>query len=146
MKFFDWLNQNPYWMLIISILIICLRCSTPQQTTIDLQNQAQKTEAAIEQGVTGCKSLECQDAMRRSKDYIKDSLETIKNRDSQIADLQNDNQKSKAEIKELEKEVAPWRKIKRTFYFTIIALVIGAIIYFFKDTIFTLIKTALKIA
>lgn len=161
--FLDWLNENPYLILLALILFLSLKCSTPQ-TTIDIQEKASQTEKAIETGKDGCKSLECQDAMRKSKDYIRDSLDTIKSRDSQISNLENtlvdiskkyDKQITSLNetlsekdliIKDLLNELIPWRAIKKWFWITFITLVVGSILYLFRGVIMTGIKTVLKIA
>ena len=163
LNFFDWINENPYLLLLAVILFFSLRCSTPQ-TTIDIQNKANETEKAIETGKDGCKSLECQDAMRKSKDYIRDSLDTIKSRDSQIVDLQNtlDDTSKKYEkkiaslnetineqnqiIKDLLNELIPWRAIKKWFWITVTVLIVGTLLYIFRGVIFSAVKVALEIA
>jgi len=162
--FFDFWNDNPYLLLLAVICALCLRCSSTPQTTIDIQNKATQTEKAIETGKEGCKSLECQDAMRKSKDYIRDSLDTIKSKDSNISDLENtlvdtskkyDKQIASLNetlvekdliIKDLLNELIPWRAIKKWFWITFITLVVGSIIYLFRGVIMTGIKTVLKIA
>lgn len=161
--FLDWLNDNPYLILLALILFLSLKCSTPQ-TTIDIQDKASQTEKAIETGKDGCKSLECQDAMRRSKDYIRDSLDTIKSRDNQISDLENtlvdtskkyDKQIASLNetlsekdliIKDLLNELIPWRAIKKWFWITFVTLIVSSIMYLFRGAIMTGIKTVLKIA
>jgi len=161
--FLDWLNENPYLILLAIILFLSLKCSTPQ-TTIDIQDKATQTEKAIETGKDGCKSLECQDAMRKSKDYIRDSLDTIKSKDSNISDLENtladtskkyDKQIASLNetlvekdliIKDLLNELIPWRAIKKWFWITFITLVVGSILYAFRGVIITGIKAVLKIA
>lgn len=164
MKLFDWINENPWLILIAVILTLCLRCSTTPQTTIDIQNKAVEAEKAIDTGKNGCKSLQCQDAMQRSKDYIRDSMDTIKSRDTQINDLQETladtttryetKLKAKDEIladkdetiAALLKELIPWRTIKRWFYWTIGILGAGSLLYFFRGVIMTTIKTVLKLS
>lgn len=160
--FFDFWNDNPYLLLLAIILFLSLKCSTPQ-TTIDIQEKATQTEKAIETGKEGCKSLECKDAMRKSKDYIRDSLDTIKSRDSQISDLENtladtskkyDKQIASLNetliekdliIKDLLNELIPWRAIKKWFWITLITLVVGSILYVFRGAIMTGIKAVLRI-
>ena len=161
--FFDFWNDNPYLILLAIILFLSLKCSTPQ-TTIDIQDKASQTEKAIETGKEGCKSLECQDAMRRSKDYIRDSLDTIKSRDNQISDLENtlvdtskkyDKQIASLNetlsekdliIKDLLNELIPWRAIKKWFWITFVTLIVSSIMYLFRGAIMTGIKTVLKVA
>lgn len=160
--FLDWLNENPYLILLAIILFLSLKCSTPQ-TTIDIQEKATQTEKAIETGKEGCKSLECKDAMRKSKDYIRDSLDTIKSKDSNISDLENtladtskkyDKQIASLNetliekdliIKDLLNELIPWRAIKKWFWITLITLVVGSILYVFRGAIMTGIKAVLRI-
>jgi|GEM_PF-5863991 len=160
--FLDWINENPYLILLAIILFLSLRCSTPQ-TTIDIQEKATQTEKAIETGKEGCKSLECKDAMRKSKDYIRDSLDTIKSKDSNISDLENtladtskkyDKQIASLNetliekdliIKDLLNELIPWRAIKKWFWITLITLVVGSILYVFRGAIMTGIKAVLRI-
>lgn len=160
--FFDFWNDNPYLLLLAIILFLSLRCSTPQ-TTIDIQEKATQTEKAIETGKEGCKSLECKDAMRKSKDYIRDSLDTIKSKDSNISDLENtladtskkyDKQIASLNetliekdliIKDLLNELIPWRAIKKWFWITLITLVVGSILYVFRGAIMTGIKAVLRI-
>jgi len=140
---------------VVLFVLICwlFNCSTPPQTTIDLQSKAEQTEIAIDKGETGCKSLECADAMKRSKEYIRESLDTVKSRDTQIVGLNNLLKASEIKIAslqekitDLETEVEPWRTIKRWFWITIISLVVGYLVYVFRSTLWTLIKAALKIA
>lgn len=147
-------------LLLWIIFSIFLRCSTPPQTTVNLQDKATQTESAIDKGVDGCKSLECQEAMKQSKDYIRESLDTVKSRDREIIGLnewiQSEKEKYQSEIwelkeqiRELESEVEPWRTIKRWFYYTLAAicgLILLYIAYRFRSTIFELIKALLKLS
>jgi len=167
MKFLDWLNDNP-WLLFVGglILVLFFSCSTPQ-TTVDLQTKADQVEKAIDKGQDGCKSLECQDAMRRSKDYIRDSMDTVKMKDSQIKDLQDEKEDLKNKhakelakkdsiiadkdelIARLLKELIPWRQIKHYFWQTVwicLGILVLYIFWKFRSGIWTLIKTGLKLA
>lgn len=163
MKFLDWINDNLWLVVVALVLVFAFKCSTPQ-TTISLENKAEKTEKAIEAGTNGCQSLQCQDAMRQAKDYIKDSLDTVKSKDNQIQDLNNtikENNKTYQKeyanfkntitekdelISDLLKELVPWRTIKRWFYYCLGACVIFFLIYIFRGIIWTALKTALKLS
>lgn len=165
-KFDDFMNSllDPLTKTIILGVILFIlfswlfNCSTPQ-TTKDLQTKAEATEEAIDKGQDGCKSLECQEAMKQSKSYIRESLDTVKAKDKEIVGL-NDwiqteaekwNQERwelKEQIKELESEIEPWRTIKRYFYYLLGLLGVSVIIYIlylFRSAIWTLLKTFLKI-
>jgi len=160
MKFGNFMNlicdHILYAAIIFVCMTVCLRCSSIPQTTIDLQSKAEQTERAIEDGANGCKSLQCQDAMTSAKNYIRDSLETVKSRDNQIVDLQkslmgyqDDIVNLNSEIEKLEKELIPWRTIKRWFYYSLaalIALFFAYVAYRFRSTIFELLKAVLKLS
>lgn len=166
MRFFDWLNDNPWIVLIVGIIIMLMfNCATPQ-TTVDLQNKAAQTEDAIEKGKEGCQTLECQDAMEKSKDYIKDSINTVKYKDSKIKTLQEEKEdliiahkkdldkkdsiilKRDLTILDLEDELVIPRRIKHYFWQTVwllLGILFLYLLWRFRDTVWSLAKATFRI-
>ena len=161
-NFLDWINENPYIIIIAIITVLSLRCSTPQ-STIELEKKAEKTEKSIETGKTGCLTSDCKEAMARSKEYIKDSLDVIRNRDNEVNDLQStiddlsakhkrelakkdfEIQEKDKTIVDLLKELEPWRSIKKWFWIIVITSIVGTLLYIFRGVIGTALKVALKL-
>lgn len=95
MKFFDWLNDNPWLILIAVILTLCLRCSiTPEASTIRLQERSKTVLNDLDAATNDCLTQECKDRMTRAKEFVKDSIDIAIEKDAQIQTKQKqiDNQ------------------------------------------------------
>ena len=74
MKLFDWLNDNPWLILIAIILAACLRCSsTDRADTIRLQERSETTLEQLDKAEKDCQTNDCKQAKKQAKELIKDS-------------------------------------------------------------------------
>ena len=130
MKIFDWINENPWLILIAIILTFCLRCSaTPEASTIRLQERSVSVMGDLDKASNDCKTDECKESLKRAKELIKDSLEIAIDKDSQIQDKQKqiDNQSF-------------YTTIGRGVVWGVISLLIIGLLFIFRNQILTALK------
>jgi len=130
LKFFDWLNDNPWLILIAIILAACLRCSsTDRADTIRLQERSETTLEQLDKAEKDCLTTDCKQAIRQAKELIKDSRTALSDKDSEIA-----------EVKEEIQENEIYTDIGRFIVWGFIAVILGLILWIFRKQIFDLIK------
>lgn len=114
-------------ILIISLLYNCQ--STPDATTARIQERSEHVTTNLDNAANDCLSENCKRAMRDAKDLIKDSLDVMINKDSEIATKQ----------KRIESE-SFYSSIGRFVWWGLIAIIIGTLLYIFRNQIFAIIK------
>ena len=114
-------------ILIISLLYNCQ--STPDATTARIQERSEHVTTNLDNAANDCLSENCKRAMRDAKDLIKDSLDVMINKDSEIATKQ----------KRIESE-SFYSSIGRFVWWGLIAIIIGTLLYIFRNQILTIIK------
>lgn len=130
MKLFDWLNDNPWLILIAIILAACLRCSsTDRADTIRLQERSETTLEQLDSVIEDCSTTECKQAIKQAKELIKDSRTALSDKDSEIT-----------EVKEEIQENEIYTDIGRFIVWGFIAVTLCLALWIFKKQIFDLIK------
>ena len=130
MKLFDWLNDNPWLILIAIILAACLRCSsTDRADTIRLQERSETTLEQLDKAEKDCQTNDCKQAIKQAKELIKDSRNALSDKDSEIA-----------EVKEEIQENEIYTDIGKFIVWGFIAVILGVILWTFRAQIFNLIK------
>ena len=114
-------------ILIISLLYNCQ--STPDATTARIQERSEHVTTNLDNAANDCLSENCKRAMRDAKDLIKDSLDIMINKDSEIATKQ----------KRIESE-SFYSSIGRFVWWGLISLLICILLYIFRNQILTIIK------
>ena len=130
MRLFDWLNDNPWLILIAIILAACLRCSsTDRADTIRLQERSETTLEQLDKAEKDCQTNDCKQAIKQAKELIKDSRNALSDKDSEIA-----------EVKEEIQENEIYTDIGKFIVWGFIAVILGVILWTFRAQIFNLIK------
>ena len=129
-KLFDWLNDNPWLIVIGIILVLCLRCSsTDRADTIRLQERSETTLEQLGEAEKDCQTNDCKQAIKQAKELIKDSRNALSDKDSEIA-----------EVKEEIQENEIYTDIGKFIVWGFIAVILGVILWTFRAQIFNLIK------
>lgn len=129
-KLFDWLNDNPWLIVIGIILVLCLRCSsTDRADTIRLQERSETTLEQLDKAEKDCQTNDCKKAIKQAKELIKDSRNALSDKDSEIA-----------EVKEEIQENEIYTDIGKFIVWGFIAVILGVILWTFRAQIFNLIK------
>ena len=129
-KLFDWLNDNPWLIVIGIILVLCLRCSsTDRADTIRLQERSETTLEQLDKAEKDCITTDCKQAIKQAKELIKDSRTALSDKDSEIA-----------EVKEEIQENEIYTDIGKFIVWGFIAVILGVILWTFRAQIFNLIK------
>lgn len=127
---FDWLNDNPWLILIVIILAACLRCSsTDRADTIRLQERSETTLEQLDKAEKDCITNDCKQAIKQAKELIKDSSTALSDKDSEIA-----------EVKDQIQENEIYTDIGRFIVWGFIAVILCVILWIFRKQIFDLIK------
>lgn len=130
MRFFDFVNDNPWLLLLACILALCLRCSsTDRADTVRLQERSETTLEQLDKAESQCLTDDCKTAIKQARELIKDSLDTLSGKDSEIDQVRD-------EIKENEL----YTDIGRFFVWGAIIVIIGTLAWVFRDNILALIK------
>lgn len=116
-------------ILSFSLLINCQ--STPDATTARIQERSEYVTTNLDNAANDCLTENCKRAMRDAKDLIKDSLDVMIDKDHAIQSKQ----------KQIDSE-AFYTKIGRFVVWSLVAIVIGILLYIFRDQILTIIKIA----
>lgn len=116
-------------LLILSIILLYNCKSTPDATTARIQERSEHVTTNLDNAANDCLSENCKRAMRDAKDLIKDSLDVMINKDSEIATKQ----------KRIESE-SFYSSIGRFVWWGLIAIIIGTLLYIFRNQIFAIIK------
>ena len=119
-------------LLIILSLSLLYNCqSTPDATTARIQERSEYVTTNLDNAANDCLTENCKKAMREAKELIKDSLDVMIDKDSEIATKQ----------KQIDSE-AFYTKIGRFVFWGAVLILVGLFVYIFRDQILTLIKIA----
>ena len=116
-------------LLILSIILLYNCKSTPDATTVRIQERSEYVATGLDNAANDCLSENCKRAMREAKDLIKDSLDVMINKDHEI--------KTKQERIESE---SFYSSIGRFVWWGLIAIVIVTLLYIFRNQILTILK------
>lgn len=116
-------------ILIISILVNCQTAQTADTARIQERSEAVTTN--LDNAANECNTENCKKAIRNAKELIKDSLDVMINKDSEIQSKQ----------KQIDSE-SFYTKIGRFVFWGIIGIILFVLIYIFRDNLFALIKIA----
>ena len=117
-------------LLIILTLSLLINCqSTPDATTARIQERSEHVTTNLDNAANDCLSENCKRAMRDAKDLIKDSLDVMINKDHEIKTKQD----------RIESE-SFYSSIGRFVWWGLIAIIIGTLLYIFRNQILTIIK------
>ena len=116
-----------FLILIISILVNCQTAQTAD--TARIQERSEYVTTNLDNAANDCLTENCKKAMRDAKELIKDSLDAMIDKDHAIQSKQ----------KQIDSE-AFYAKIGRFVFWGFIAIVVGILLYVFKDQILTIIK------
>ena len=116
-------------ILIISILVNCQTAQTAD--TARIQERSEAVTSNLDAAANDCLTDNCKKAMNEAKALIKDSLDVMINKDSEIATKQ----------KQIDNE-AFYTKIGRFVFWGAVLILVGLFVYIFRDQILTLIKIA----
>ena len=117
-------------LLIILIFSLLYNCQSPQVAdTVRIQERSEAVTTNLDNAANECKSEPCKKAMREAKELIKDSLDIMINKDSDLQKKQKEIDSSS-----LYTTVGKW-----VIWGAVVAL-IAFLLYIFKDQILSLIK------
>lgn len=116
-----------FLILIISILVNCQTAQTAD--TARIQERSEYVTTNLDNAANDCLTENCKRAMKEAKELIKDSLDVMTDKDSEIQSKQ----------KQIDSE-AFYTKIGRFVFWGFIAIVVGILLYVFRDQILVLIK------
>ena len=128
----DWINDNPYLILLAFLFLFYSRCSSPQVAdTVRIQERSESVTTNLDNAANDCLTENCKKAMRQAKELIKDSLDVMMDKDSDL-------QKKQKEID----SSSLYTSIGRYVVWGAITIFILFLLYIFRDTIFSLLKIA----
>jgi hypothetical protein len=131
MRFLDWINENPWLIVIAIILTFCLRCSSgPEASTIRLQERSVSVINDLDLATNECLTQECKERMTRAKELIKDSLDIAIEKDSIIQQKQ----------KQIDSQ-SLYTSIGRGVVWGAISLLIIGLLFIFRNQILTILKS-----
>lgn len=116
-------------LLIISIILLINCQSTPDATTARIQERSEYVTTNLDNAANDCLTETCKKAMRDAKELIKDSLDIMIDKDSEIQSKQ----------KQIDNE-AFYTKIGRFVFWGAVFVIVGFVLYVFRDQLLTLIK------
>ena len=117
-------------LLIILIFSLLYNCQSPQVAdTVRIQERSEVVTTNLDNAANECKSESCKKAMQEAKELIKDSLDIMINKDSDLQKKQKEIDSSS-----LYTTVGKW-----VIWGAVVAL-IAFLLYIFKDQILSLIK------
>ena len=120
-------------LLIILTLSLLINCqSTPDATTARIQERSEHVTTNLDNAANDCLSENCKRAMRDAKDLIKDSLDVMINKDHEIKTKQD----------RIESE-SFYSSIGRFVWWGLITIIIGILLYIFRNQILSIIKLAI---
>ena len=128
----DWINDNPYLILLAFLFLFYSRCSSPQVAdTVRIQERSESVTTNLDNAANDCLTENCKKAMRQAKELIKDSLDVMIDKDSDLQKKQKEIDSSS-----LYTAVGKW------VIWGAITIFILLLLYIFRDTIFSLLKIA----
>lgn len=128
----DWINDNPYLILLAFLFLFYSRCSSPQVAdTVRIQERSESVTTNLDNAANDCLTENCKKAMKQAKELIKDSLDVMMDKDSDL-------QKKQKEID----SSSLYTSIGRYVVWGAITIFILFLLYIFRDTIFSLLKIA----
>lgn len=117
-------------LLIILSLSLLYNCqSTPDATTARIQERSEYVTTNLDNAANDCLTESCKKAMQEAKELIKDSLDVMIDKDSEIAVKQ----------KQINNE-AFYTKIGRFVFWSGVVLIVGFLLYVFRDQLLAIIK------
>lgn len=117
-------------LLIILIFSLLYNCQSAQVAdTVRIQERSEVVTTNLDNAANECKSESCKKAMQEAKELIKDSLDIMINKDSDLQKKQKEIDSSS-----LYTTVGKW-----VIWGAVVAL-IAFLLYIFKDQILSLIK------
>lgn len=118
------------FLILFVIFSWLLKCSsTTKADTVRLQERSEATIEQLDKAIEECGTDDCRTAMKRAKELIKDSMDTLTDKDADIADIQE-------QIKEDE----IYADIGQFVVWGVIALFVGLVLWTFRNQIIALIK------
>ena len=128
----DWINDNPYLILLAFLFLFYSRCSSPQVAdTVRIQERSESVTTNLDNAANDCLTENCKKAMEQAKELIKDSLDVMMDKDSDLQKKQKEIDSSS-----LYTAVGKW------VIWGAITIFILLLLYIFRDTIFSLLKIA----
>lgn len=119
-------------LILISLILILNCASSPQVAdTVRIQERSESVTTNLDNASNECKTESCKKAMKDAKDLIKDSLDIMVNKDSEI----------KSKQKEIDNS-SLYTSIGKYVVWGAVSLLILILLYVFRDQIFSLIKLA----
>ena len=116
-------------LLILSIFLLINCQSTPDATTARIQERSEYVTTNLDSAANDCLTENCKRAMKEAKELIKDSLDVMTDKDSEIQSKQ----------KQIDSE-AFYTKIGRFVFWGAVLVIVGFVLYVFRDQILVLIK------
>ncbi|HRG49196.1 MAG TPA: hypothetical protein PLG41_23535 [Leptospiraceae bacterium] len=128
----DWINDNPYLILLAFLFLFYSRCSSPQVAdTVRIQERSEAVTTNLDNAANDCLTENCKKAMKQAKELIKDSLDVMMDKDSDLQKKQKEIDSSS-----LYTAVGKW------VIWGAVVLLIGILLYIFREQIFTILKLA----
>ena len=116
-------------LLILSIILLYNCQSTPDATTARIQERSEHVTTGLDNAANDCLTENCKRAMRDAKELIKDSLDVMIDKDSEIATKQ----------KQIDSE-AFYTRIGRFVFWGAVLVIVGFVLYVFRDQLLAIIK------
>lgn len=117
-------------LLIILTLSLLINCqSTPDATTARIQERSEHVTTNLDNAANDCLSESCKKALRSAKELILDSMDLLSDKDHEIKTKQD----------RIESE-SFYSSIGRFVWWGLIAIIIGTLLYIFRNQIFAIIK------
>lgn len=119
-------------LLIILIFSLLYNCQSAQVAdTVRIQERSESVTTNLDNAANDCLTENCKKAMRQAKELIKDSLDVMMDKDSDLQKKQKEIDSSS-----LYTAVGKW------VIWGAVALLIGILLYIFREQIFTILKLA----
>lgn len=121
--------MRPLIILIFSLLYNCQ--SAQVADTVRIQERSESVTTNLDNAANDCLTENCKKAMKQAKELIKDSLDVMMDKDSDLQKKQKEIDSSS-----LYTAVGKW------VIWGAVALLIGILLYIFREQIFTILKLA----
>lgn len=117
-------------LILISLILIVNCVSSPQTAdTIRIQERTESVTTNLDNASNDCLTENCKKAMKEAKELIKDSLDVMINKDTEI----------KIKQKEIDNS-SIYTSVGKNVIWGGILLLVAILLYVFRDQIFALIK------
>ena len=119
-------------LLIILIFSLLYNCQSAQVAdTVRIQERSESVTTNLDNAANDCLTETCKKAMKQAKELIKDSLDVMMDKDSDLQKKQKEIDSSS-----LYTAVGKW------VIWGAVVLLIGILLYIFREQIFTILKLA----